>query len=447
MAQPLRFHDRHEDEVTIREVLHQLVGPWALLDAPCEVLLTPHDLPIFLYAVSAYPPFVPHGCPPPDVIHGAGCGLSRTAALASAVGEALERYSAARCCTPEAIQARVGEFGGQGIGPQRFVLYTEVQYAEPDFHFHRMDENTVLHWVEGWSWTHARPAYLPTCFVYQGRCGAEGGRACYFHTVSTGLACSATAETAILAGLLEVIERDAIMIAWLNGLELPRMIPLTGDSVLDELYRRAAQKQIRVTVLDATTDVGVPVRIALVENGTGDAVECAVGMAARSDPIEAHRKALLEALHTLNYLHQLQQRRPLLSSPDTAFMPQTFADHVFLYGYAWALDSLEIWRTGPWREEACQPVSTGATPKQQLTNLVHRLAAFDLEVLTVDVTLPDVAPAGLCVFRTVVPGMVPLTVGRDACLNSPRLQTVPEEMGWNARYGPGRWNPHPHPFP
>jgi ribosomal protein S12 methylthiotransferase accessory factor len=337
--------------------------------------------------------------------------------------------------------------GCQGIDPRRLALYAEAQYAAPNFHFRRLDEEAVLEWVEGWSLTYARPVYLPTCFVYQGRCGAERGRACYFHTVSTGLACATTAETAILSGLCEVIERDAIMLAWLHGLELPRVLPPVGDAVLDELYRRTAQQQMRATVLDATTDVGLPVRLALVENTQDAPVECAVGMAARPDPLQAHRRALLEALHTLNYGHQLQQRRQRLPSPSAAFTPRTFADHVFLYGHAWALGPLDMWRAGPWRAEALQTAPTEATPGQQLAHLVQRLSALDLEVLSVDVTLPDVAEAGLHVFRTVVPGLVPLTVGRDACLGSPRLQTVSASMGCNARYGPSGWNPYPHPFP
>jgi ribosomal protein S12 methylthiotransferase accessory factor len=251
---------------------------------------------------------------------------------------------------------------------------------------------------------------------------------------------------AILSGLCEVIERDAIMIAWLNGLALPRVLPPSHDPVLTELYRRLSHKHLRATVLDATTDIGLPVRIALVENAVGALRECSVGMAARPDPIQAHRKALLEAMHTLDWLHQLQQRRPQYAVLPPDFAPQTFEEHVLCYSNPWAMRSLDIWRQGPWRAETSQTLPD-TTPRQQLDGLVQRLAARDLEVLTVDVTLPDVAEAGLCVWRTVVPGLIPLTVGREACLSGTRLSTVPAHLGWPAHYGPDQWNPHPHPFP
>jgi ribosomal protein S12 methylthiotransferase accessory factor len=265
-----------------------------------------------------------------------------------------------------------------------------------------------------------------------------------FHNVSSGLACSIRAETAMLSGLCEVIERDAIMIAWLNGLELPRLVPPAGDPVLDELYRRIAAKHMHATVLDATSDVGLPVRLALVEHQADVPVECAVGMAAHPDPLQAHRKALCEAMHTLNWLHQLQQRRPPAS---TALEPESFEEHVFLYGHAWARHHLDIWRCGPWRQETPQHPQAEKTPSEHFDRLVQRLAAVGLEVLTVDVTLSDVAQAGFSVFRTVVPGMVPLTVGRHACLGGTRLRTVPVHLGWHARYGPEHYNPYPHPFP
>lgn len=442
MTRRHHFADADEDIATIQRVQQALIGPGALLDTPSEILLAPHDIPVFLYGTTAYPPALPHTCPAPERIHGAGCGLTRSAAYASACGEAIERYCAWRCCTPEALHASARDLGAAAVPLPQLVLYSAAQYHEPQFHFRPLTDTQRLAWVEGWSWTNRQAAYLPTCFVYQGHCRAD--HPCVFHTVSTGLACGTSEAMTVLSGLCEVIERDAIMIAWLHGFELPRVLPPVGDPVLDLLYQGLAARHMQATVLDATSDLGVPVRLALVEHPTGMPAACAVGMAARLDPVQAHRKALLEAVHTLNWLHQLQGRRPRHMTPATA-NPQTFEEHVLVYGHDWARPYLDMWRCGPWQPE--QSATAALAPQQQLDSLVHTLAAQGLEVLTVDVTLPDVEEAGFRVVRTVVPGMVPLTVGRTACLGSPRLTTVPQRLGHRARYGPEHWNPYPHPFP
>src|SRR5262249_28401570 len=149
--------------------------------------------------------------------------------------------------------------------------------ATPGFHFRPVDDNPSLSWVEGFSWTRQHSTYLPTCFVYQSPC--QGAGECVFHTVSTGLACSPTAAEARLLALYEVLERDPITIAGPRGLELRRVRP-PHEPVLADLYQRLAEKHAHATVLDATTELGIPVRIALLEQRQGAVTACAVGMAA-----------------------------------------------------------------------------------------------------------------------------------------------------------------------
>ena len=83
------------------------------------------------------------------------------------------------------------------------------------------------------------------------------------------------------------------MIAWLAAVELPRMRPPSADPVIHELLGRIERQRLRATVLDATTDIDVPVRISVLESADDPPRELAVGMAAHLDPVQAHRKALM----------------------------------------------------------------------------------------------------------------------------------------------------------
>jgi ribosomal protein S12 methylthiotransferase accessory factor len=284
--------------------------------------------------------------PATELIHGSGCGLTRLAAQAAACGEAIERYCASLHPNLPVVQTSAHALGSQCIAPSRFALFAEDQYATPGWHFRHVPPTTVLDWVAGWSWTHQRSVYLPTCFVYQQPCAGAGQ--CLFHPVSTGLACATTTETARLTGLCEVLERDAIMIAWLYGLELPRLRPPLDDPVIQELSQRITTTGLHATVLDATMpDIGLPVRIALVERRAGVSAACAVGMAAHPVALQAHRKSLIEACHTLHWLQHMQQYAPIQPTAGAAGPFYTFKEHVWHYGCAAATHALDMWRCGP----------------------------------------------------------------------------------------------------
>ena len=431
---------------TVQRVWQHWIGPGAPFDEPVDLLVAPHDVPVWVSTIQARLPRTALTEPLAALIHGSGCGLTRLAAQAAACGEAIERYCASLPPGLPVVRTSAHALGLQGIAPSRFALFAEDQYATPGWHFRRGTATTVLNWVAGWSWTHQRVVSLPTCFVYQEPCMGAGQ--CLFHAVSTGLACATTAEAARLTGLCEVLERDAIMLAWLYGLELPRLRPPLDDPVLQELYQRIAATGLHATVLDATTpDTDLPVRIALVEWRAGVSAACAVGMAAHPVALQAHRKALLEACHTLHWLHHMQQHDPRPPTAGDAEPFAAFKEHVWHYGRAAAMYALDMWRCGPWQDEEAGPLPAPASPSRQFDELVCRLATHGLEVCTVDLTPPEVAQTGFAVVRTVVPGMQPLTPGRERCLGGIRLRTMATRLTCTARYGPDRWNPAPHPFP
>ncbi len=428
----------------IQRVRRHLMGPSALLETPLELLLAPHDIPVFLYTAKAHLPHLHRHCPPIQPIHGAGCGLTRDEALISALGEVIERYSATRCCATDTVRTSYRKLRRPGIHPCQFALYDQKQYAQPQFHFQPLRDDTELDWINGWSWTQQQWTYLPACFVYQLPCLND--TTCAFHTVSTGLACASDDTAARLAGLCEVIEREAIMIAWLYGLMLPRLQPLWDDPVLATLYSRIADTQVEATVLDATLpDIDLPVRIAMLEHR--NSAGAAVGMAAHPNPIVAHRKALIEAIHTLNWLHQIQRKRPPALTRPADMVLSNFADHVGLYGQPEVGHYLDIWRHGPLASEPLYDHAADGSPQSHINHIIGQFGDLGFDVLTIDLTLPDVAAAGFHVVRTVVPGMVPLVPGRTPCLGGARLSALHHKLAWPAQYSPGQWNPHPHPFP
>jgi ribosomal protein S12 methylthiotransferase accessory factor len=429
------------DDLAILDLARRrLLGPAGPLVAVTEALAAPDDVGLFVGHSVGWAPRQHPACPDGRV-EGTGVGLTRPAALASTVGELVERYAAWRCCRTDSLRATHEEVASRAVASARFILYADEQYAQPGFHFAPPGSSQLLAWAEAWSVTRRERVLVPSEFVYMERCAGTG---CLAHSVTTGLACGASPEAAAVAALGEAIERDGIMIAWLGALELPRLRPPAEDAVVGELLTRIDRQGLRATVLDASTDIAVPVRIAVLEEASGPPREVAVGMAAHLDPARAHRKALMEAAHTHNWLRRLKRQRTRWEHPH-AVAPRSFEDHVFLWGHEPMARQLDFWRCGPWRDEA----SGGHLPQGApalLGALVEKLAAAGFESLLVDLTPLDLADVGLRVVRAVVPGLVPLTVG-PPCLGGSRRTAVPARLGLTARHTGADWNRLPHPFP
>jgi ribosomal protein S12 methylthiotransferase accessory factor len=77
------------------------------------------------------------------------------------------------------------------------------------------------------------------------------------------------------------------------------------------------------------------------------------------------------------------------------------------------------------------------------------MAALDLEVIAVELTLSDVADLGLKVFKVLVPGIQPIDFGVQwPHIGGRRLYEAPVRMGYRETMPmPFELNYFPHPFP
>jgi ribosomal protein S12 methylthiotransferase accessory factor len=369
-------------------------------------------------------------------------------ALCAALGEAVERYAAS--CVPETqlVLASAEDLDGGAIAPGRFALFRDDQYDDPSFPFQRFTETTPVRWVEAASLTGA-PCWVPAQLVYlSDREFADEPRIAL--TTSNGLACGATFEEAALAALLELLERDAFMIAWQNRLELPRL-ELEGDRELERFLAEAvAPAGVRFDLVDLSRLHAVPTALALLWGGEHDLVALAVGAAAARTARQAAEKALCEAFATRAWARSLRLTRPEREFRRDFADIVTFEDHVHLYALHEHAARARFLAASP----ACVRVTEvppleGATVEECLTAVARRLADAEAEGYLVDVTPPDVAAAGLRTVRAIAPELCSLDVAHTArCLGGSRLYEAAWKLGLrDSPLAPGEVNPLPHPFP
>ena len=383
----------------------------------------------------------------PSVDYGGGSHADDLQARAAALGEAIERYSAAYVPHDRLVHATAEELGPAAVDPDRFALFHERQLAAPHFPFKPFTASTRLHFVAGYSLADGSRAFLPAQLVYLGTPPHDGARIGY--PTSNGLACGATRAEAVLGGLLELVERDAVMIAWAGSLSLPHL-DWSDEPELLELERRYfAPSRLRYSVLDGSSLLDVPVAIAVLHGPPGERTALALGGGCAPTVATAWSKALAEAFSVYRWLSTKAAQDPPPAVPEARHIC-SFDEHMLFYaddanaGLAAFLDaSLE--RTPARRV----PRLAAGEPRRVLDDLVARLARHGVSAYAVDVTAPDVASLGLHVARVIAPELCPLDVVHAArYLGGRRLYGAARDAGLAStalRFEDV--NPHPHPFP
>ncbi len=373
-----------------------------------------------------------------------GKGMTRTAARAGALGEALERYASLTWTPQRVVRCPRDGLTGQSLDPHELVLFAPED-AERLGHA-RYRDDLPLDWVPARSLMTGSEVWVP--FQAVTLHGSRWPRReLLFAPTSNGFAAGPTVEFAAEQALLEVIERDAFCIAWAHRLATQPYdagtLPDADAAALAELYRR---RGVRIDVHLLPTDGAAFVAMAV---GWGEEEPAAVvGLGAALDPLRAARSAVLEvgqvrpALRARLQDPAVREHRSVLAADPSRV--HELEDHDLLYsdqGVAQAaMAHLRAsvptrWVTPPVRGRG-------------LDDLVTSLVAVAGDVLIVDVTPSDVAALGVRVVRGIVPGFQPIHFGADqARLGHPRLFTAPHR--WGLRDRPAEradLNPDPHPL-
>jgi ribosomal protein S12 methylthiotransferase accessory factor len=371
------------------------------------------------------------------------------AARAAALGEAVERYSAAYVPVERCILATAAELGSAAAPPSTFALFHPEQHAAPGFPFRPFTDASRVRWTRGFSLPDGGEAWLPAQLVYLPVLAPEADEDLIGYATSSGVACAATPEEAILAALFELVERDAFMIVWRNRLSLPRL-DWSGDAELTRLDARYfAPSGLRYAAVDLGAFFGIPAALGVVHGNLGELGALGVGAGCGASVDVAWRKALAEAFAVHAHVRDALWERPQLVDDETTEI-RTFDDHIFHYGTEERARAAAFLDASPQtRPTTDVPALPGGDVLAQIQEAVHRLRAAGVSAYAVDVTAPDVRESGLFVMRVVCPELCQLDVVDSArFLGGDRLYHAAHRCGLAPH--PARLrdlNPDPHPFP
>jgi YcaO-like protein with predicted kinase domain len=220
-----------------------------------------------------------------------GKGIDEVSAEISAIMEAAE-YAFAEAPEGRTVRLSVAEAEQAGYVP------VDIRHLMP--HGWSVDERPIT-WLEGKWLDSGQAALVPLDVV---RIGTPPADLAAVSQSTNGLAAGPTPEHALLHGLLELIERDAVCL-WgfrRDAAALASAIDPAAlcDPVVDELTARLHDRGFRLNLFDLTTDIGVPVVYAVIAEAEGASRHFDAATGAGCHPVAAiaARRAIVEAAQT-----------------------------------------------------------------------------------------------------------------------------------------------------
>ena len=342
----------------------------------------------------------------------AGVDDDWNAALVKAVGESLERYGAAIYRSERFERAPPADLA-DAVPPAAFAgapadaLDADASEPIPWVEAEALDDSGERVWVPA-SAVHFPP---PPTRSLPG--------------ITTGLGLGSSPVGALLAGLTEVIERDAAMVSWYSTFE-----PLglsVDDPEFDRLARRARGEGLTVTPMLVTQDVDVPV-VSVAVHREDEWPRFAVASAAALDPVEAATGALVEAIQNWMELRSTGEAEAAKLSAaigEYAAFPEP------------AREFVDVDRTVSTAAVAPEEPTAGT---EALDRLVAALDEADLTGYAARLTTRDLDELGFEAVRVVVPEAQPLFTGAPRF--GERAERVPEVLGFEPRLDRDH-----HPYP
>ncbi|MEE1795373.1 TOMM precursor leader peptide-binding protein [Streptomyces sp. BE308] len=371
--------------------------------------------------------------------------------------EGLERYAGThrRRGTSPVVDSYTN-LADRALNPADCGFYAPETYAR-DHLVSPFDPDRAIPWVWGHSLRDDRPVLVPSRLAHYSA-GVEADN--FVFECSNGCATGGSLEEAILFGLLELVERDAFLLAWYGRARLAEIdLGSCRSPAVRSMLDRAALHGYDVHAFDTRMDLAVPVVTALAVRRDGGTGTLSFSAAAGFDPEGTVEAALSEVLTYIPHLpYQVAERLPELELMAGDFTKVLhLKDHAQLYGLpsmtGHAREYLEPTAVAPldetfadWQE--LRPRTGDLLDDLRL--LRDRLTAAGYDVIAVDQTTPEQHRMGLHTVSTTVPGLLPLDFGwtRQRALRMPRLRTALRAAGRRPDDLPeGEIKAVPHPFP
>jgi ribosomal protein S12 methylthiotransferase accessory factor len=350
------------------------------------------------------------------------CGRSKDPFLAAskALSEGYE-WNACGKIPKDLVQSSFATLDG-AIDPRKIVRYHNRQYTRKKFPLKPFDENCPYLWRYGLNiLTNEKTFILSDCIYFPYTSPTPR----YTHANSSGAAAHPLWEGAVRNATLELVERDAFMIVWLNRLLMPNIRFSSLPQGFQSRIRALQGAGFRVVVKDLTLDL-TPVIFVFAQNKSLPLTTCAGCSGFETEEVLDH--ALMEvesAIYCRLANNQPTKRVRVHGVYYTDEHGSLYEQHEFFRRADFLFASKS-------RVQFAHIGSTAPLTWQQLLDQFHKSG---YSPIVVDLLCSDdnPKPVPLTVVKVFIPGIIPMSFGYglEPC-GMDRIYNLPVHLGHQA---------------
>ncbi len=351
-----------------------------------------------------------------------GKGFTHNQARISAMMESFERCLAERASENANIQddADLINFIDtyENIVQEEIALDpSSLLLSEP------LNPENLIEWTRGFDLLSDQDCYVPSNAVYHPY-NPPGRSHKLFRSNTNGLAAGNVIEEAILHGILEVIERDALSIAEFNRNPGKEIILTPDNGTNYELMQMFHKAEVDIKIWLLPHDTGIPTVVAATDDvRLKDPAMLVMGAGSHLKPEIAIRRALSEAAQSrLVQIHGARE-----DTDREMFVRQIGYERIKRMNRYWYVDGDTT------TSEDIQDLS-GNSPAENIYTLVKKLEGLTDRIIITDLSRKSI---NVPVVRVIIPGFEQYTLDRERVgkrMKTGKKRRIPrEERPWRQR--------------
>ncbi len=353
---------------------------------------------------------------------GLGVHEDKKIAMISCLAEALERYCMSFIPRGDLITCRKSDLDKKYVFPS-FFTYNKDQYSQNKKFLD--PNNDIIEWTKIVSLNNKKEfKYWPASLIYL----PYEINSVVAETTSTGMAAGFDINECVESGLMELIERDSLMINFMQRLNPPEINLDTIGGRNKELISKI-KKEYNIKIYQLYSDIDVPIYLSIIYKENNKDTHYGIGACANFDSDYAINKSLKECLFT--YFYSLNILDAKVENPNDI---KALYEHFLYYQGNNFKDLLFDSKIIKYERK-----------KTSLKKVLEDLKSKNIDVFYKELTTSDIKATKIKVLKVIAPGLIDMhkshTLPR---LGAERYWSVPRKL--NLNYFKKLFD-KPHPFP